>query len=103
MTLLMKSVLITAVAGYLGLVLGVGVLEGVASVLPPAAEFFRNPQIDLRIAIWSTVLLVVAGTFAGFFPARRAAMPTTCARRRALPRSATRSSWSRFAECNAAG
>ena len=71
--ILKESVLITAVAGYLGLVLGVGVLEGVASVLPPEAEYFRNPQIDLRIAIWATVLLVVAGTFAGFFPARRAA------------------------------
>lgn len=71
--ILKESVLITAVAGYLGLVLGVGVLEGVAKVLPEDAGFFRNPQIDLGIAIWSTVLLVVAGTVAGFFPARRAA------------------------------
>lgn len=71
--ILKESVLITAVAGYLGLVLGVGVLEGVAKLVPPESEFFRNPQIDLGIAVWATVLLIVAGSFAGFFPARRAA------------------------------
>jgi len=55
------------------LVLGVVVLEAVAEALPPEAEFFRDPHVDLRVAISATVLLVVAGAFAGFFPARRAA------------------------------
>lgn len=69
---LQESVLITTVAGYAGLVLGVFVLEGLARAIPDAA-FFRNPQVDLRVALSATVLLVVAGTVAGFFPARRAA------------------------------
>ncbi len=68
-----EAILITAVAGYLGLVLGILVLEGVAGALPAESEFFRNPQVDLRVAISATVLLVIAGAFAGFFPARRAA------------------------------
>jgi putative ABC transport system permease protein len=68
-----ESILITAVAGYLGMVFGVVVLEAVAEALPPEAEFFRDPHVDLRVAISATVLLVVAGAFAGFFPARRAA------------------------------
>ncbi|HNZ97085.1 MAG TPA: ABC transporter permease, partial [Thermoanaerobaculia bacterium] len=62
----------TAVAGYVGLVLGVFTLEGLSRVLPKA-EYFRNPQVDLRGAIAATVLLIVAGAIAGFFPARRAA------------------------------
>lgn len=69
---LQESVLITTVAGYAGLVLGVLVLEGLSRAIPDA-DFFRNPQVDLRVALSATLLLVVAGTFAGFFPARRAA------------------------------
>ena len=69
---LQESVLITTVAGYAGLVLGVLVLEGLARAIPDAA-FFRNPQVDLRVALSATLLLIVAGTVAGFFPARRAA------------------------------
>jgi putative ABC transport system permease protein len=45
----------------------------VAGALPAESEFFRNPQVDLRVAVSATLLLVVAGAFAGFFPARRAA------------------------------
>jgi putative ABC transport system permease protein len=70
---LAESILITSFAGYLGLTAGVGVLELVSSYLPPESSFFRNPQVDLRVALWATVLLVVAGAVAGFFPARRAA------------------------------
>jgi putative ABC transport system permease protein len=70
---LRESVLITAVAGYLGLVAGVGLLELVGGLLPPESSFFRNPQVDLGVALWATALLVVAGTLAGLFPARRAA------------------------------
>jgi putative ABC transport system permease protein len=71
--ILLESVLITAAAGYLGLLAGVGVLAGVSSALPAESGFFRDPQVDLRIAVYATVLLVVAGAVAGFFPARRAA------------------------------
>ena len=47
-------------------------LEVVATKLP-AAEMFRNPTVDLPVAIYATLLLVAAGTVAGFIPARRAA------------------------------
>lgn len=70
--ILQESVLITGISGYIGLVLGVFVLEMAAKPLS-GAEMFRNPEVDLRIAIAATVLLVVAGTAAGFVPARRAA------------------------------
>ncbi len=42
-------------------------------MLPEESSFFRNPQVDLSTALWATALLIVAGTVAGFFPARRAA------------------------------
>jgi putative ABC transport system permease protein len=71
--ILQESVFITAVAGYIGLVLGVAVLELVSTNLPDSLVYFKNPAVDLRIAIYATVLLVVAGTLAGLIPARRAA------------------------------
>ncbi len=37
------------------------------------SDFFRNPSVNLGVALSATALLVVAGAIAGFFPARRAA------------------------------
>jgi len=69
---LQEAVLITTIAGYAGLVLGVVVLEALARAVAEV-EVFREPQVDLRVALSATALLVVAGAVAGFFPARRAA------------------------------
>ncbi len=71
-TILQESVFLTAAAGYLGLVAGVGLLTLIAKVVP-TNEFFGSPQIDLSIAIYANVVLITAGALAGFFPARAAA------------------------------
>jgi putative ABC transport system permease protein len=34
--------------------------------------FFMNPQISLDLAIFATLVLVIAGLFAGMIPARKA-------------------------------
>ena len=69
--ILMESIFITAFAGYLGLVLGVGLLEAIG----PSIEtpFIRDPTADIGVAINATVVLIVSGAIAGFIPARRAA------------------------------
>jgi putative ABC transport system permease protein len=69
---LLESVLITTVAGYLGMMAGIFLLEALSGQLP-AADFFRNPEVDLQTALLCTGVLIAAGTIAGFFPARRAA------------------------------
>ena len=71
-SILQESILVTGVAGYTGLVAGVAVLELVAAKVP-GAEFFRNPEIDMQVAVNATLLLIVAGAVAGLIPARRAA------------------------------
>ena len=70
--IMMESVLITTVAGYFGLVLGVGVLELFSALVPPS-DFFKNPEANVQIALSATVLLIICGAIAGFVPARRAA------------------------------
>lgn len=67
-----EAIMITSVAGYLGLVAAVIVVELGDRFLPKLA-LFQHPQIDFRIAVSALVVLVLAGTFAGFIPARRAA------------------------------
>jgi putative ABC transport system permease protein len=70
--ILIESVLITAVAGYIGLVTGVAVIE-LASTYLPKLDLFQHPEVDFRVAIGALVLLVISGTIAGFVPARKAA------------------------------
>jgi len=71
--ILQESVLITAFAGYVGLVLGVGLMELISPMFENSDTFFKNPGVDLRVAISATILLVVSGAVAGFIPARKAA------------------------------
>jgi putative ABC transport system permease protein len=70
--ILQESILITAFAGYLGLVAGVGLLELISKNLP-ATDYFSNPEININVALGATAILILAGAIAGFVPARKAA------------------------------
>jgi len=69
-----ESVFLTVMAGYIGLSLGVGVLEILNRILESAGDkmFFRNPQVNLSMALSALAVLVVAGIIAGLIPAKRA-------------------------------
>lgn len=69
--ILLESIFITGLAGYIGLVLGIGVLEGISSILPEN-PFFLNPEVDFKIAVISTLVLIIAGSLAGLMPSLRA-------------------------------
>jgi putative ABC transport system permease protein len=73
--IIMESVLLTAVAGYFGLAIGVGLLELInygLTVSGADASMFNNPSVDFTRAMWALGILIVSGIFAGFIPARRA-------------------------------
>jgi putative ABC transport system permease protein len=69
-----ESVFLTVMAGYIGLSLGVGVLEILNRILLQAGDkmFFRNPHVNLTMALSALAVLVVAGIIAGLIPAKRA-------------------------------
>jgi len=69
--ILQESIFITAIAGFIGLFLGVGLLEVVSPQID--SDFIKFPQVDFYTAITTVTILVVAGALAGFIPARRAA------------------------------
>jgi putative ABC transport system permease protein len=78
-TLLLESTLVTAVAGYVGLVCGVGLLELVSFTLRKAGvtlPYFLNPEVDFGVAVTAILLLVGVGVLAGLAPAVRAARIT---------------------------
>ncbi len=70
-----ESIVLTSFAGYLGLVVGVGLLELINYAIESSgsdAEMFRHPGVDFKVAVTALIVLVVAGAFAGFIPAKRA-------------------------------
>lgn len=70
--IIQEAVFITAIAGYIGLVLGVLTIEFLSGKVE-GQTIFTNPEVDFNAALTTIVILVVAGAFAGFFPALRAA------------------------------
>jgi putative ABC transport system permease protein len=70
--IMMEALVITALAGYGGLLLGIGVLESIAKLLP-GGPMFRQPEVSIAIAAQALVLLIITGTLAGLIPARHAA------------------------------
>jgi putative ABC transport system permease protein len=67
-----ESLLITGIAGYVGLAAGIGAISLAATYLPNM-RYLRDPSVNFNVALGATVLIVVAGTLAGLFPARQAA------------------------------
>ena len=70
--ILTEALIVTGVSGYVGLVAGLGILELVKANVPPS-DYFRDPEANFGVVVGATVLLVVSGLLAGYFPARLAA------------------------------
>lgn len=73
--IIIESVLLTSIAGYIGLVAGVGILELINYLLiefGASTDMFTKPEVDFQKAIMALVILVISGAFAGLIPANRA-------------------------------
>lgn len=69
--ILQESIFVTAIAGFLGLLSSMALLE----VLGPniQVDYIVNPTVNFNVAITTVFILILAGALAGFFPAWRAA------------------------------
>ena len=75
-----ESVAITAFFGYIGMVLGMlacGILDKAfggrsIEVLDETITAFVDPTVGLDVALEATLVLIIAGTLAGLFPALKA-------------------------------
>ncbi len=66
-----ESVLITTIAGYLGLSLGTYILSLIGDSLEK--YFIKDPSVSPGIVIGATIVLILSGLIAGYIPAKRAA------------------------------
>ncbi len=68
--ILIESVLITAIAGYVGLLLGIGIIE----LIGPSLEtyFIKDPGVKRSLVVGATITLIIAGGIAGYLPAKKA-------------------------------
>ena len=68
--ILLESILITTIAGYFGLVLGMGILDWIGPSLE--TYFITDPKVSTSLVVTATITLIVAGSIAGYFPAKKA-------------------------------
>lgn len=73
-----ESIFITALSGYFGMFLGMGVvkiIDNITASMNAAAtgiKLFQNPTVDFTIIAGATLILVVCGAIAGLVPAIKA-------------------------------
>ncbi len=67
--IILESIFITAIAGYIGLLLGGVVLNS----FDLEDYWITDPGVSTSLVLAATVTLVIAGTLAGYIPAKRAA------------------------------
>lgn len=78
--IIIESIVITTLFGYIGMVAGIGATEWMNAAFGTQTmnvgmweeTLFKNPTVEIKVAIQATITLVIAGTLAGFFPARKA-------------------------------
>ncbi len=66
-----ESIGITSLFGYIGIVMGMIVLQ-IVDVFTKDVEGFSNPTVDIAMAVKVTIALIIAGAAAGLFPALKA-------------------------------
>ncbi|MDR1601809.1 MAG: ABC transporter permease [Tannerella sp.] len=71
-----ESLLLTAMAGLLGLSLGVFMLDFVSRMMAnqpqDSGNIFTNPEVHIQTAVSATIILLISGLLAGLIPAWRA-------------------------------
>ena len=70
--IMQEAIVITSVAGYIGLVAGIACLQYLSN-LTQDPGIFMNPEVDFSVAVAALIFLVIAGAASGLFPAIRAA------------------------------
>lgn len=69
--ILQESIFMTTMAGFVGLIVGVGLLELIAGFVDH--EYFQNPRVSFWACLIALIILVVSGALSGLIPSLRAA------------------------------
>lgn len=69
--IIQEALTLIFIAGYIGLLAGVGLVEGINSVAGDA-DFLKHPSVNIQVALVAFLVLLVFGLLAGLLPAMRA-------------------------------
>lgn len=69
--ILHESIFVTAISGFAGLIFSMALLELVGPNIE--VDYVLNPSVNFNVAFSTVLVLILAGTLAGFVPAWRAA------------------------------
>lgn len=71
---LLESVIVTLIFGYIGMMAGIGLTQAMNWILTEVGgvTYFENPTVDFSIMVTALVIMVVSGLLAGIFPALQA-------------------------------
>jgi putative ABC transport system permease protein len=69
--IMMESLLLTFIAGFLGMFFGILILV-LLEQATQSAKMFSNPTISFAMAITGTIILILSGLIAGIIPAKNA-------------------------------
>lgn len=78
-SIILESIIITTIFGYIGMMGGIGLTELVNYIMLQSAAgptngptVFKDPTVELSYVLISTGILILSGVIAGYMPARRA-------------------------------
>ena len=71
--IILEAIILTGIAGYLGMSAGVAILDLVDSSLGDSAGMFKQPGINLETGLIFLSIIIISGGIAGIIPANKAA------------------------------
>ncbi len=69
---MLESVFITTIAGYLGLVASIILIWLMNVAMGEGSQYYANPEVDLGVGIAALIILVISGALTGLIPALQA-------------------------------
>ena len=73
--IIFESIFVTTLAGYIGIVMGIGLTELLSKFIKGQVEdttMFLNPTVNMGTVFSATLLLIICGVVAGLIPALKA-------------------------------
>lgn len=67
-----EAVVLTLIAGMVGIGLGVWLMEGIDMAIGESVQSFLHPTVELPLVLFALLILVIVGVLAGILPASRA-------------------------------
>ncbi len=70
--ILLESVFLTTIAGYMGLAAGTVIVSLLNMAVGEGTEFYGNPEVDMGVAVTALIILIICGAITGLIPAMQA-------------------------------